>query len=647
LSNQTKADQTRLNAQPGVAWDLLEITVITTAVAGFLYFLYFQLAPWIWAQNIPVRRNEILLWQLPWMKERDGIEIYALYFLMLLNLFLVYTLNCGWQKFFGGHTRYLLVLPLGVAGAFIATIGFHPPMSTFSEQSLSDITRQTLTVLLVLLPLTGLLYYLQQRAKYWTLAIAALLLIPVCFISTAPIEWYDYSLILAPALRLLDGVSIPEIYFQYDLLLSFIGLAWMKLGLDLNLFQVVGQCAYYLLLLGVFAFSRRWFFDKRLPVFLLVASVLLRIYAGPFDAIHSFQITPLRLDLWLILLMLMYFKRPDHWSAGVFCGVMLVLHKSFGIIYSAAYIELLLTLCIIETAGIPGKFTEKAITALRIFFAKNYRNLAMILAGAVTQYLLFRNANLSSDFSLVNLKIGFIRIASTSFYWYVVALSGLAFMLLLKLRDKLPANYLVAGLCLNYLMIGNSLYFFGRSHQNNILNISIILLLLLFLVIDMASRFLGKASGKPKLPFLQRNLGVIAGLALVTLITAWYGNSIIDKTSIQAANIRKGQFIYPSEVREQDIQRTLSEVKSVTGDNPKVYFVGDLDFLLNYYGRYTPVGYYSPVYAWISKREFNKFLQGLVGQGYYLVVDNGLEQEVLSSLNMSHYKYIQGYIVAW
>jgi hypothetical protein len=105
----------------------------------------------------------------------------------------------------------------------------------------------------------------------------------------------------------------------------------------------------------------------------------------------------------------------------------------------------LLTLCIIETAGIPGKFTEKAITALRIFFAKNYRNLAMILAGAVTQYLLFRNANLSSDFSLVNLKIGFIRIASTSFYWYVVALSGLAFMLLLKLRNKLPANYLVAG----------------------------------------------------------------------------------------------------------------------------------------------------------------------------------------------------------
>jgi len=54
---------------------------------------------------------------------------------------------------------------------------------------------------------------------------------------------------------------------------------------------------------------------------------------------------------------------------------------------------------------------------------------------------------------------------------------------------------------------------------------------------------------------------------------------------------------------------------------------------LDYYGGYAPVGYYNPVYAWISKREFNKFLQGLADQGYYLVVDNGLAKEVLSSIS--------------
>jgi hypothetical protein len=83
----------------------------------------------------------------------------------------------------------------------------------------------------------------------------------------------------------------------------------------------------------------------------------------------------------------------------------------------------------------------------------------------------------------------------------------------------------------------------------------------------------------------------------------------------QLDNVGKGQFIFPSEVSERDILNTIAEVQSVTGDNPKVYFIGDGDFLLNYYGGYAPVGYYNPVFAWISKREFINFLQGLVDQG--------------------------------
>jgi hypothetical protein len=110
-------------------------------------------------------------------------------------------------------------------------------------------------------------------------------------------------------------------------------------------------------------------------------------------------------------------------------------------------------------------------------------------------------------------------------------------------------------------------------------------------------------------------LAIVASLAFITSITIWYGDSITDKAATQARNAGKGQFIYPSEVPEQDVRNTITEVKSVTGDNPKVYFVGDNDFLLNYYGGYAPVGYYNPVYAWISKREFNKFLQGLVDRG--------------------------------
>jgi hypothetical protein len=647
LNNEPDFKQSAMYVKSDSALELLKITVLATAVAGLLYFGYFQMAPWIWSQNQPFRPEEITVWQFPWVENRDGIELYALYALMLLNLLSVYALTRGWNKFTGKFSRYFLVLPLVIACSFIGSIGFHPPMNTFAGRALTDIFARSFTVMMVVLPIIALLYYLEQRSTYWALAISALLLVPVCFIATAPIEWYDYSFMLAPALRLFHGVWVSEIYLPYDLLLSLIGLAWMKLRLDLNSFQVIAQGAYYLLLLGIFAFSRRWFLDKRLSVFLLIAVVLVRIYAGPGDAVHSFQLTPLRLDLWLILLILVYFKGSDHWSAGLFCGLLLLLHKNFGIIYSAAYIQLLLTLCALDITLLPGRAIKSISTALGTLFKRNYHNFALILLGALTHYLIFRNANESSDFNFEKLGISFTKISENSFYWYVAVMSGLAFVLLVKLRSKLSANYLAAGFCLIYLVIGNSLYFFGRSHENNIINISAILVLLFFLLLDIAQRFLRSPSDQPAKPFIQRNLAIIISLAFILTVTLWYGDSITDKAMIQARNAAQGQFIYPSAVPQQDMLNTLAEVKEITGNNPKVYFIGDNDFLLDYYGGYAPVGYYSPVYAWISKHEFDKFLQGLVEQGYYLVVDNSLTKEVLPSIRISNYRYIRGYLVAW
>lgn len=630
--------------------EVLETTLIATATAGLLYFCFFQLSSWIWSQNIPFKADEIMPWQLRWLdeSERDGIELYALYALMFLDLFFVYALSRGWNKLADKPVRYLLALPLAtVSLVFIHSIGFHPPMSTLEGHAVADILARSFTVMAVILLIIVALYYLQKHSARWTLIVAAYLLIPVCFISTKPLSWFDYQYIFAPALRLFHGANISETYFQYDLLLSLIALAWMKLQLDLNLFQMVAQWAYYLLLLGLFAFSKKWLLDKRLPVFLLVALVLVRIYAGPDDAARIFQVTPLRLDLWLILLVLVYFKGPYHWSAGLFCGLMLLLHKNFGIIYTAAYLQLLLTLCVLDAAALPGKAIKTASMAMRIFFKKNYPSLTLILLGALAYYLIFGNANGQSDFYYQRLGIGFMRIASNSFYWYVVMISGLSFVLLLRLRDRISKKYLAAGFCLIYLAIGNSLYFFGRSHENNIINLSAILVLLFFLLLDLGGHALAKNSGKLATSFIRRNLVIIISFTFITSIAIWYGDNIINKTAIQARNAGKWQFIYPSEYSAQDVMSVVAEVKSVTGDNPKVYFVSDHDFLLNYYGGYTPVGYYNPLSSWISRREFDNFLQALVDHGYFLVVDEGLVRTVLPFIRVYNYKVIGRRLVTW
>jgi hypothetical protein len=629
------------------ALGLLELTVISTAIAGLLYFLYFQLAPWLWAQNLPIKPGEITLWVMPMMGERDGIEMYAMYVLMFLDLLLVSVLICGWRRIAEKPARYYFaLLPILVALGFIGSIGFHPPMNTVAEHAIPLVLAWSLSILIVVAPIIALLYALQQGSIYLSLAIAALLLIPACFISTAPIEWYDYSYSLAPALRLIHGAGISEVYFQYDLFLSLIGLAWMKMRLDLNSIQMVAQFAYFLLMISVFAFSRRWLIDKRIPVFLLISLVLLRIYAGPGDAVHSFQGTPFRYDMWLILMMLVYFKGPYHWSAGLFCGLMLLLHNNFGIIYSAAYVQLLLTLDALDTAMLPGGIIKTVSVALTKFATRNIRNLIFMLLCALAHYLLFRNPDVPNDYNYVRMGIGFIKIATDSFYWYVVVISGLSFTLLLRLRSIVSDSYLAAGILLVYLAIGNSLYFFGRSHENALIVLSPVFLLLFFLLLDLAGYALIRGADKLGTSFIHRNFAIIVSLVFIAAIAIWYGDNITRKAAIQARNAVKGQFIYPSEVPERYIQKTLAEVRSVTGDNPKVYFVGDYDFLFDYYGGYAPVGYYNPVYAWISRTEFNKFLQGLVDQGYYLVVDNGIV-DVLSAIRFSNTKSIGDRWVAW
>jgi hypothetical protein len=631
--------------------DLLEMMVLATASAGLLYFGYFQLSSWIWGQSLPFRPADITIWVLPWMSGRDGNELYALYVLMFADLLLVYVLCAARKCFDSQRARFLyMLLPLSLAFVFIASIGFRPSMSTFANHPVLVDFEWSFAVMILLTPILALLYFLHRRSRYLVLAVAALLLIPACFISTAPIDWYDYSFILAPALRLLHGAGISEIYFQYDLFLSLIGMAWMKLGFDLNLIQVVAQGSYYLLFLGVFAFSRQWLMDNRLSVFLLIALVLVRIYAGPGDAVHSFQLIPFRIDMWLILLVLVYFKGPYHWSTGLFCGLMLLLHNNFGIIYSAAYIQLLLTLSVIDISWKKGQAIKTAPSALRTFIERNHRNLAFILVCAIAHYLLFKNPDVPNDFNYVRLGIGFTRIATDSFYWYVVILSGLVFTLLLRLRAKVSANYLAAGFCLVYLAIGNSLYFFGRSHENGIIVLSAVFLLLFFLLLDLSGYYLAGGTGKADGQFMRKNLVVVVSFFFIASVAFCYGGNITNKVSIQAHNAVKGQFVYPSDVPEQAIRNMLSEVKTVTGNSPKVYFVGDNDFLLNYYGGFAPVGYYNPVYAWISRTQFNKFLQDLVNQGYYLVVDNGLV-DVLRPIGFSNIRYINGYmqgaVVVW
>ena len=82
-----------------------------------------------------------------------------------------------------------------------------------------------------------------------------------------------------------------------------------------------------------------------------MALVIVRLLAVYDDPSMILQATPLRLDLWLILLMVVYFKGAYHWATGLVIGLFLFFTRTFGIYYLASYLELVSVLFLVDVLG--------------------------------------------------------------------------------------------------------------------------------------------------------------------------------------------------------------------------------------------------------------------------------------------------------
>ena len=228
-----------------------------------------------------------------------------------------------------------------------------------------------------------------------------------------------------------------------------------------------------------------------------------------------------------------------------------------------------------------------------------------------------------------------MQIKDHSFYWFVPPMFSLVIILLFRLRACTSSRYTTTGFLLIYCAIGNSIYFFGRSHENNIINISIVLLFVFFLMLDLIAR-LFQAGNKAASPSLLCRHGVEAmAFSLIAVIIIWYSPNIVRKVAIQIQNIKKDQPIYPPAVDSRPSKGYLDRLRETTGNSRQVYFIDISDFKFYYYGGYTPIGYCNPFWTWLFTSDLNRFLQGLLDNGYYLVC-NGELKYLLANLQYNN-----------
>ena len=610
--------------QPGVPFLLL----LTSSVSLLFYLLFFSVSQRIWASNPKLSPSELTPFIRVFIYQHDGFESLVLYGLAFLNILLsilisrwLLRLNLSKEKFL--LLAFILVL---LAGYYFFQLGLSPPTAGYQKK----FETSYLPLVLVFLLISWLLYFLINKSK---LIAAILVVLCIAFASLIPAystSANDLAFLLAPALRLKTGAKFSEIYFQYDIFLSLLGLLWLKLNWALESFPYLAQLSFFLFFLGCFIFSDRFFKTKGLSAVFIIALILVRYY-GVWEEQHSiFQVSPLRLDLWLILLLVAWVKGIRNWLTGLTLGLLIIFHRNLGLIYMISYLVLIFSFFVFD---IVHNAQQKKLNANSIIntiirhLRLNWINISIIVASVVICLIMSGEIFSSSALLYRKYGIGMLPISRDSFYWYVIALLSSLAILLVQYKNKLTERYFSIGLFSLALTIGNSMYFFGRSHENNIMNISGILVLCLFILFDILiftgtrtvtknQKLKTKVVTKPVV--ITKRIYLLLPFLFILITAFYYAPRIYEKLSNQTTTLQNWQFTFP--LLPQPID--TATIKELTHGNDKVLFLDFYkDYYYYYYGHYKPVGLYNPISTSIFKKDVVNFLQNLLDHHYYIVAN--------------------------
>lgn len=599
------------------------IILIASATSCILYVLFFCCATWIWSlhENYPESIFTAEIGAASPSAQQDGIESSVLYCMMIANIILSLLLAAFFQKNISQQAGYKICysLLLLFTGCYLYCVDFVPPMSDDAHH---------LATSLVIVFCSICLFFLRKKNKFTAISIVIILISFAGLMATSKISTHDLTYILCPALKLKYGDNISDIYFQYDIFLSLIALLYMKLKIALAWFAYLGQFSFFLLFISLFFFTDRFLKSKGLSVLFIIALVLVRYYSKPPDWDMIVPVSPLRLDLWVILLLVANKKGAYHWATGICVGLLIIFHRNLGVIYCIAYLQLIAVLFfydIVYVIRTDGFFRNNFLPVFIKHFRLSIVNLILISCSIAFCFLVFHTLFSESALMYRKLGVGMLQISRHSFYWYVPVVLSSIFLLVAFNKQKLGVAYSNTVLFVILLTIGNSMYFFGRSHENNILNLSAILVLSLFLFFDvciylfsdhfLTFSFFGRSGQRRYTTGI--NYYVLLPFLFIFLVGFYYSGNVSANFKIQLDKVRNKQVAVslPGGVSEG-----VYQVKDIVRNSQKVYFLDfNNDFFYYYYGNYCPVGYYSPCSSWIYKADMINYLQKLLNDDYYII----------------------------
>ena len=570
----------------------LRFLLFSTLAAAVLYLPFYYFAPLYWPfyEHVPI--DQVNGWARWAFAQHNGIQVYIAYALMFVTIAMTMFLGYIDDRLISLRTPWL-VLTIAVVGSFfyLRAIGFCPPMAEIDAHG-QGLYFTGLAVIAALV----LGSFIEHKIVK---GVALFLLVYLCMV---PLTWSflssDYFYLFAPALRTLKGIPLNQSYFQYDQILSFLVMGWVQCGLALDRFHMLIEFSYLLFFSGIYFLAKDFFLHKKLVFYFVFSLFIIKAYGNLGTFLMCPQVSPLRLDMWLIVLGLGYWRGPQHWTVGLMLGLFLCFHHAFGLIYSASYLILVF--------GIMAK--ERSVVKQFI------PNISWMIAGELVNRFMVSSNKIMPALNYVKYNVGFMPIDHRSIFWYVPVLISMAFVLLWKDRQGLSQRYFQTGVFLILLAIGNLVYFFGRSHENNLINISASLWMVFFMVIDLILRRTSK-----EFPGLSQKLltTLISGL-IVGVVAYFYSGKAIDRIKKQAVNLP--HIVELLQAQDSRVDMDYNALRAVTqGSMDLVFLSMPNDFDYYYFGHYTPVGF-SPLGSNLFVKDLIDKLNYSIFTGTYIIV---------------------------
>jgi hypothetical protein len=352
----------------------------------------------------------------------------------------------------------------------------------------------------------------------------------------------------------------------------------------------------------------------------LVSLVIVRFYAiiGDFAP----QVSPIRLDLWLLPLALAFAVGLRHWSVGFLLGGLCFFSRSIGILQLGAYgLALALDFLAQRRASRSGS-APPFFRALFDLFVGTKAVWGFILLWLVAVRLAYGSIGSDAVAIYHQLGVGMMRIDPTSFYWWLLALTGGVGWLAFSRRMSLPTRVGEASIYLVTLTVSSSIYFFGRSHELNLLNTSAPYLFCFFLGLHLAWPI---ASDPKALRWMFRT----APWLMVATCAYFYSSLGFGRVVGQLTEVTTQTPLLQAASPAPVPTINCSEIRQAVPDEQVIFFSSN-DYWYYESCGLVPRGYFQPMYLAILTKPLAADLSLWLHRGYKLAVPRGGQGEFVA-----------------